>query len=158
MTLVGNRTRRSASRKSFLRPRRPRLDSACAKCNVLDLRRGSSRGSASNTVPALPIQPPIPTGQPPHAAPTQSGRREGQRKHLRNCLSALGPAPRTQPSHRGHCPWPVSVDLVDPAPRSPLPRTRSSGYQTISTSTHRQNDPLTPQARLPSRTTKFATR
>ncbi len=97
----------------------------------------------------------------PYAAPTQSGRecrREGQRKYLRNCLSALGPAPRTQPSHRGHCPSTVSVDLVDPAPRSPLRGTRSSGYQTISASTHRQNDPPTPQTRLPSRTTKFATR
>ncbi len=52
----------------------------------------------------------------------------------------------------------VSVDLVDPAPRSPLRGTRSSGYQTISASTHRQNDPPTPQTRLPSRTTKFATR
>ena len=44
------------------------------------------------------LQPPIPTGQPPHAAPTQPGRecrREGQRKYLRNCLSALGPAPGT---------------------------------------------------------------
>jgi hypothetical protein len=44
------------------------------------------------------LQPSIPTGQPPHAAPTQSGRecrREGQRKYLRNCLSALGAAPRT---------------------------------------------------------------
>jgi hypothetical protein len=40
----------------------------------------------------------------------------------------------------------------------PLRGTRSSGYQTISASTHRQNDPSTPQTRLPSRTTKFATR
>jgi hypothetical protein len=52
----------------------------------------------------------------------------------------------------------VSVDLVDPAPRSPLRGTRSSGYQTISASTYRQNDPPTPQTRLPSRTTKSATR
>jgi hypothetical protein len=36
-------TKRSASRKSFLRPRRPRLDSACAKCNVPDLRLAPSR-------------------------------------------------------------------------------------------------------------------
>ncbi len=107
------------------------------------------------------LQPSIPTGQPPHAAPTQSGRecrREGQRKYLRNCLSALGPAPSTSPSHCGHCPSTVSVDLVDPAPSSPLRGTPSSGYQTISASTHRQNDPSTPQTRLPSRTTKFATR
>src|SRR5882757_643513 len=107
------------------------------------------------------LQPPLPEGQPPLAALTQSGRecrREGQRKYLRNCLSALGPAPRTQPSHRGHCPSTVSVDLVDPAPRSPLRGTRTSGYQTISASTHRQNDPPTPQTRLPNRTTKFATR
>jgi len=106
--------------------------------------------------------PLIPAGQPPHAA-TQSGRecrREGQRKYLRNCLSALGPAPRTQPSHRSHSPSTVSLDLVDPAPSSPLRGTRSSGsgYQTISASTHRQNDLPTPQTRLPSRTSKSASR
>jgi hypothetical protein len=81
-----------------------------------------------------------------------------RRMYLRNCLSALGPAPRTPPSHRGHCPSTVSVDLLDLAPKNPLRGTRSSGYQTISASTHRQNDPPTPQTRLPSRTTKFATR
>src|SRR6266436_3276798 len=107
------------------------------------------------------LQPPLSAGQPPHAASTQSGRerrRKGQRKYLRDCLSALGPTPGTQPSHRSHCPSTVPVDLVDPAPRSPLRGTRSSGYQTIPASTHRQNDPPTPQTRLPSRTTKFAIR
>src|SRR5262249_16857677 len=34
-------TRRSASGKSLLRPRRPRLDSACAKCNFPDFRLAS---------------------------------------------------------------------------------------------------------------------
>src|SRR5712691_249036 len=38
-------TRRSASGKSLLRPRRPRLDSACARCNVPDLRLAPSRFS-----------------------------------------------------------------------------------------------------------------
>src|SRR5438034_1379960 len=38
-------TSRSASRKSVLRPRRPRLDSACAKCNVPDFRLAPSRFS-----------------------------------------------------------------------------------------------------------------
>src|SRR5882757_2124041 len=106
------------------------------------------------------LQPPIPTGQPPHAAPTQSGRecrREGQRKYLRNCLSALGPAPRTQPSHRGHCPSTVSVDLVDPAPGSPLRRTGPSRHQTIEATPHRQNDPPTPKPRLSDRTTESST-
>jgi len=36
-------TRRSASRKSFFRPRRPRLDKACARCNVPDIRAAPSR-------------------------------------------------------------------------------------------------------------------
>src|SRR6266481_4291855 len=38
-------TRRSASTKSLLRPRRPRLDSACARCNLPDLRLAPSRFS-----------------------------------------------------------------------------------------------------------------
>src|SRR5436853_3365087 len=38
-------TRRSASGKSLLRPRRPRLDCACARCNVPDLRFAPSRFS-----------------------------------------------------------------------------------------------------------------
>ena len=38
-------TRRSASTKSLLRPRRPRLDSACARCNVPDFRLAPSRFS-----------------------------------------------------------------------------------------------------------------
>src|SRR5208283_1009547 len=40
-------TKRSASTKSLLRPRRPRLDSACARCNVPDLRLAPSRFSQS---------------------------------------------------------------------------------------------------------------
>src|SRR5215469_3449692 len=38
-------TRRSASTKSLFRPRRPRLDCACARCSVPDLRRAPSRFS-----------------------------------------------------------------------------------------------------------------
>src|SRR6184192_1424127 len=38
-------TRRLASGKSLLRPRRPRLDSACARCNVPDFRLAPSRVS-----------------------------------------------------------------------------------------------------------------
>src|SRR6267143_6315824 len=40
-------TRRSASRKSFLRPRGPRFDCACARCSVPDLRLTPSRFSRS---------------------------------------------------------------------------------------------------------------
>src|SRR6201987_5134816 len=36
-------TKRSASLKSDLRPRRPRLDNACARCNVPDIRLEPSR-------------------------------------------------------------------------------------------------------------------
>src|SRR5438105_7854059 len=38
-------TKRSASRKSFLRPRRPRLDKACARCRLPDMWPASSRFS-----------------------------------------------------------------------------------------------------------------
>src|ERR1700730_2478782 len=38
-------TSRSASTKSFFRPRRPRLDCACARCNVPDRRLAPSRFS-----------------------------------------------------------------------------------------------------------------
>jgi hypothetical protein len=38
-------TKRSASGKSLLRPRRPRLECACARCNVPDLRLAPSRFS-----------------------------------------------------------------------------------------------------------------
>src|SRR4030088_3471175 len=38
---------RSASTKSLFRPRRPRLDCACARCSVPDLRRAPSRSSHS---------------------------------------------------------------------------------------------------------------
>src|SRR5262249_22816606 len=36
-------TKRSASRKSFLGPRRPRLDKACAKCSVPDIPPAAAR-------------------------------------------------------------------------------------------------------------------
>src|SRR6266478_1952014 len=44
------------------------------------------------------LQPSVPAGQPPHAAPTQSGcerRYKGQRKYLRDRLAPHGPAPGT---------------------------------------------------------------
>ena len=44
------------------------------------------------------LQPPVSERQPLHAADSQSGcqrRSQDQRKHLRDCLSPLGPAPRT---------------------------------------------------------------
>src|SRR5256885_6525314 len=40
-------------------------------------------------------------------------------------------ASRAQTNHRGHCPSTVSADLVDPAPGSPLRRTRPGRYETI---------------------------
>jgi hypothetical protein len=47
----------------------------------------------------------------------------------------------------------LSADLVDPAPGSPLRRTRPSRHQTIQTKAHCQNDPATPKPRLSDRTT-----
>jgi hypothetical protein len=44
------------------------------------------------------LQPPLSEGQPPHAARSQSDgqrRSQDQRKHLRDCVSPLGPAPGT---------------------------------------------------------------
>ncbi len=77
------------------------------------------------------LQPQVTKRQPPHAALNQSGcqrRRKGQRKHLRSCLSPFGPAPRTQSSHRSHCPSTVSPHLVDPASGTALRRARPSGH------------------------------
>ena len=106
------------------------------------------------------LQPPLSEGQPPHAAHSQSGcqrRSQGQRKHLRDCVSPLGPAPGTQSSHRGHCPSTVSTDLADPAPGSPLRRTGPSRHQTIEAKAHCKNDPATPKPRLSDRTTESST-
>ena len=106
------------------------------------------------------LQPPFSEGQPPHAARSQSGgqrRSQDQRKHLRHCVSPLGPAPGTQSSHWGHRPSTVSADLDDPAPGSPLRRTRPSGHQTIEAKAHCQNDPATPKPRLSDRTTQSST-
>jgi hypothetical protein len=104
------------------------------------------------------LQPPIPEGQPPHAAcsqPVCQRCSQDQRKHLRNCLSPLGSAPRTQSSHWSDCPSTVSADLVDPAPGSPLRGTRPSGHQTIEAKAHCENDPTTSKPRLPDRTTQL---
>jgi hypothetical protein len=97
------------------------------------------------------LQPPLSKGQPSHATLTQSScecRSQGQRKHLRDRVSPLGPAPGTQSSHRSHCPSTVSTDLADPAPRSPLRRTRPSGHQTIEATTHLEDDPPAPKPGL----------
>src|ERR1700688_2146652 len=106
------------------------------------------------------LQPPVSEGQPPHAACSQSVRQrrsQDQRKHLRNCVSPLGPALGTQPSHRGDCPSTVSTDLVDPAPRSSLRRTGPSRHQAIEAKPYRENDPATPKPRLSDRTTESST-
>jgi transposase len=72
-------------------------------------------------------------------------------------VSPLGPAPGTQPSHRGHCPSTVPADLVDPAPGSSLRRTGPSRYQTIQAKAHRENDPATPKPRLSDRNAESST-
>jgi hypothetical protein len=80
------------------------------------------------------LQPPLSQRQPAYATLTQSSRKcrsQNQRKHLRDCVSPLGPAPGTQSSHWSHYPSTVSTDLADPPPRSPLRGTRPSSYQTI---------------------------
>ena len=80
------------------------------------------------------LQPPLSKGQPSHAALTQSGcqrRSQNQRKHLRDRVSPLGPAPGTQSSHRGDCPSTVPTDLADPAPGSPLRGTGPGLHQTV---------------------------
>src|SRR5216684_5265424 len=107
------------------------------------------------------LQPPLSKGQPSHATLTQSSgecRSQNQRKHLRAGVSPLGPAPRTQSSHRSHCPSTVPTDLADPAPRSPLRRTRPSGHQTIEATAHLEDDPATPKPRVSDRTTESSTK
>ena len=97
------------------------------------------------------LQPPLSEGQPSHATLTQSGcerRSQDQRKHLRNRVSPLSPAPGTQSSHRGHCPSTVSTDLAHPAPRSSLRRTGPRRHQAVKAKAHGENDPATPKPRL----------
>src|SRR5712664_4077399 len=106
------------------------------------------------------LQPPLPEGQPSPAALTPSGcerRRQNQRKHLRDRVSPLGPAPGTQSSHWDHRPSTVSADLVDPAPGSPLRRTGPSGHQTIEATPHFEDASATPKPRLSDRTTESST-
>src|SRR5467141_2880693 len=106
------------------------------------------------------LQPPLPAGQPPHAALTQSGCErcsQDQRKHLRNRVSPLGPAPGTQSSHRGHSPSTVSTDLAHPAPGSSLRRTGPRRHQAVKAKAHGENDPATPKPRLSDRNTEFST-
>src|SRR5258708_38350067 len=85
-------------------------------------------------------------------------RSQDQRKHIRDRVSPLGPAPGTQSSHRSHCPSTVSTDLADPAPRSQLRGTRPSGHQTIEATAHLEDDPATPKPRLSNRTTESPTK
>src|SRR6266853_6413168 len=106
------------------------------------------------------LQPSLSEGQPSHAALTQSGcerRSQNQRKHLRDRVSPLGPAPGTQSGHWDHCPSTVSADLVDPAPGSPLRRTGPSRYQTIEAEAHCENDQPTPKTRLSDRAAESST-
>ena len=106
------------------------------------------------------LQPPLPEGQPPHAALTQSGRErrsQDQRKHLRNRVSPLSPAPGTQSSHRGHCPSTVSTDLAHSAPRSSLRRTGHRRHQAVKAKAQGENDPATPKPRLSDRSTESST-
>src|ERR1700692_2814231 len=106
------------------------------------------------------LQSPISKGQPPHATLTQSScerRSQDQRKHLRNRVSPLGPAPGTQSSHRGHRPSTVSTDLADPAPGSPLRRTGPSGHETIEATPHLEDASATPKTRLSDRSTASST-
>jgi hypothetical protein len=106
------------------------------------------------------LQPPIPKGQPSHAALTQSGcqrRSQDQRKRLRDRVSPLGPAPGTQSNHRGDCPSTMPADLVDLAPGSPLRRTRPGRYQTIEAKAHGENDPATAKPRLSDRAVESTT-
>src|SRR5256885_16874287 len=66
-------------------------------------------------------------------------------------------ASRAQTNHGGHCPWTVSADLVDPAPGSPLRRTRPGRYETIEAKAHFENDPTTPKPRLSDRAAESTT-
>src|ERR1700733_4824685 len=109
------------------------------------------------------LQPPLSQGQPSHATLTQSSgecRSENQRKHLRNRVSPFCLAPGTQSNHLSHRPSTVPTELVDPAPRSPLrrTRTRASRQQTVAATAHVEDDPATPKARVSDRTGESSTK
>src|SRR5262250_3838933 len=79
------------------------------------------------------------------------------KKHLRNCVSPLGPATRPQSSRRCHCPSTVSADLVDPAPANPLRRAGPGGQQAIEATSHLEDDPRPPTPWLSDRTPESST-
>jgi hypothetical protein len=51
----------------------------------------------------------------------------------------------------------MPADLVDPAPGSPLRRTRPGRYQTIEAKAHGENDPATAKPRLSDRAAESTT-
>jgi len=55
--------------------------------------------------------------------------------------------------HRGHCPSTVSPDLADPAPGSPLRRTRPSCHSSVKEKAPCENDSATPESQLSHRIT-----
>jgi hypothetical protein len=63
----------------------------------------------------------------------------------------------SQSNYRSHCPSTVSADLVDPAPGSPLRRTRPCGRQTIEATPHLEDASGSPKTRLPHRIAKSST-
>ncbi len=78
-------------------------------------------------------------------------------RHMRRILNQSANAAVKAKGTRGDCPPTVSVNLVDPAPGSPLRRTRPSSHQTIEAKAHCENDPATPKPRLSDRTTESST-
>ncbi len=139
--------------EKYWKPFREKREGARRKSGTLHLALAQSNRGRE-------LQPPIPEGQPPHAAPSQSVRQcrsQDQRKSLRDRVSPLGSAPGTQSNHRGHLPSTVSTDLVNPAPGSSLRRTGPRGYQTIEAKAHGENDPATPKPRLSYRSAESST-
>ena len=97
--------------------------------------------------------------QPSHAADSESSCQcsgQAQRKHLRDSLSPLCTASRTQSNHWNNCPQTLSLGLEDIAPRNPLRGTRPRSQQSVQAKAHPKNDPSTPQAWLPNRTEPFS--
>jgi hypothetical protein len=98
--------------------------------------------------------PPLPQGQLPYAAHSQSSRQcssHVQRKHLRDRVPPPGGASGTQSSHRGDRPSALSADLDHSAPWGPLRRTRPGGDPKIAATPHCEDDPRTAAPWLPDR-------
>src|ERR1039457_2199292 len=90
-------------------------------------------------------------GEPPNAAASESGGSsggQGERKHIRNDVSAVAAATGIQTGHLGHRPSALPTALADSAQGGALRGTGSGGELQVEAHAGYPNDQGTPKARL----------